>query len=75
MLEIDLTEMVDFSGLPQKNLPLLIERTAIDILMNSLETRGKFVELEIVTLATFFSGLSEQLLIKLEAWKAVEDSL
>ena len=75
MLEIDLTEIVDYDGLPQKNLPLLIERTAIDILMNSLETRGKSVELEIVTLATFFSGLSEQLLIKLEAWKTVEDSL
>ena len=75
MLEIDLTVIVDYAGLPQKNLPLLIERTAIDILMNSLETRGKSVELEIVTLATFFNGLSEQLLMKLEAWKTVEDSL
>ena len=75
MLEIDLTEIVDYAGLPRKSLPLVIERAAIDILMNSLETRGKSVELEIVTLATFFNGLSEQLLVKLEAWKTVEDSL
>ena len=75
MLEIDLTEIVDYTGLPRKSLPFVIERTAIDILTNGLETRGKVVELEIVTLATFFNGLSEQLLIKLEAWKTVEDSL
>ena len=75
MLEIDLTAIVDYAGLPRPTLPFVIERTAIDILTNSLEARGKSVELEIVTLATFFNGLSEQLLIKLEAWETVEDSL
>ena len=75
MLEIDLTEIVDYAGLPRKSLPFVIERTAIDILMNRLEARGKVAELEIVTLATFFSGLSEQLLMKLEAWETVENSL